>query len=65
VGGFENQVPYTLPFSSPSKAALRRYIEAFLANWNDNHTPFVWTKSRHRTVRDHRKLIARISPTEH
>lgn len=51
--------------SFPSKAALRRHIEAFLANWNENPTPFVWTKSPHRIVRDHRKLIARISRTGH
>jgi transposase len=51
--------------SFPSKVALRRHIEAFLANWNQNPTPFVWTKSPHRIVRDHRKLIARISRAEH
>jgi transposase len=38
--------------SFPSKAALRRHIEAFLANWNKNPTPFVWTKSPHRIVRE-------------
>lgn len=51
--------------SFPSKAALRRHIEAFLQNWNQNPTPFVWTKSARRVVRDHRRMLARISRTEH
>jgi len=51
--------------SFPSKAALRRHIEAFLRNWNQNPTPFVWTKSARRIVRDHRRIIARTSLTEH
>jgi len=50
--------------SFPSKVALRRHIEAFLRNWNKNPTPFVWTKSARRIVRDHRKIIARISRTD-
>jgi transposase len=51
--------------SFPSKAALRRHIEAFLRNWNKNPTPFVWTRSARRIVRDHRRILARISRTEH
>ena len=51
--------------SFPSTKALRRHIEAFLGNWNQNPTPFVWTKSAHRIVRDHRKLVARISRAGH
>lgn len=51
--------------SFPSTKALRHHIEAFLANWNQNPTPFVWTKSAHRIVRDHRKLVARISRATH
>lgn len=51
--------------SFPSKVALRRHIEAFLRHWNKNPTPFVWTKSARRIVRDHRKMVARISRTEH
>jgi len=49
----------------PSRVALRRHIEAFLKNWNDNPTPFVWTKSSRRIVRDHRRMLARISRAEH
>ena len=51
--------------SFPSKAAPRRHIEAFLRNWNQNPTPFVWTKSARRIVRDHRRMLARITRTEH
>lgn len=51
--------------SFPTKAALRRHIEDFLARWNEDPTPFVWTKSARRIVRDHRKHLARISKTEH
>jgi transposase len=49
----------------PSTKVLRRQIEAFLENWNQNPTPFVWTTSAHRIVLDHRKLAARISRTGH
>jgi transposase len=51
--------------SFPSKTALRRHIEAFLRNWNEDPTPFVWTKSPRRIVRDHRRMLDRISRTEH
>jgi transposase len=51
--------------SFASRAALRRHIEDFLANWNDDPTPFVWTKSSRTIVRDHRRMLARISRAEH
>lgn len=51
--------------SFPSKAVLRRHIEQFLESWNTNPTPFVWTKSARRIVRDHRRIVARISRTTH
>jgi transposase len=51
--------------SFPTKAALRRHIDEFLARWNENPTPFVWTKSVHSVVRDHRRHLARISGMEH
>jgi transposase len=47
----------------PSKAALRRHIELFLSRWNENPTPFTWTKSAKTIVRDHRRISARISRT--
>ena len=49
----------------PSKISLRRHIQSFLSQWNDNPTPFVWTKSPKTIVKDHRKSLARISRTEH
>jgi transposase len=51
--------------SFASKTSLRRHIEAFLRSWNQNPTPFVWTKSARRIVLDHRRMLARISRTEH
>jgi transposase len=51
--------------SFDSRTSLKRHIEAFLARWNDDPTPFIWTKSAHRIVRDHRKMAARISRAEH
>lgn len=51
--------------SFPSRTALRRHIEAFLMTWNKNPTPFVWTKSSRTILRDHRRMLARISRTEH
>lgn len=51
--------------SFPSTAALRRHIDAFLAGWNADPTPFVWTKSAHRILRNHNRMLARISSTAH
>lgn len=51
--------------SFSSKAALMRHIRDFLRAWNKNPTPFIWTKSAHRIVRNHNRTIARISRTEH
>jgi transposase len=51
--------------SFPSKIALKKHLRDFLDKWNRNPTPFVWTKPAHAIVRDHRKMRARISRTEH
>jgi hypothetical protein len=51
--------------SFDDRGSLKRHIAAFLARWNEDPTPFVWTKSAHRIVRDHRKMVARISRAEH
>ncbi len=51
--------------SFPSTTALRRHIERFLKTWNQDPTPFVWTKSARRIVRDHRRILERMSRTEH
>lgn len=49
----------------PSKAALVKHIQAFLDSWNDNPTPFVWSKSAKTLVRDHRRLLALTSRTKY
>jgi transposase len=49
--------------SFPSKKALRLHIQKFLATWNENPTPFVWTKSAHSLIRNHNRMLARISRT--
>lgn len=49
----------------PSTAELRRHIQRFLETWNEDPTPFVWTKKAHRIVRDHRKIVERISRAVH
>lgn len=49
----------------PSRAALIKHIHAFLDSWNDQPTPFVWSKSAKTLVRDHRRLLALTSRTKH
>ena len=51
--------------SFDSKAALKRHLREYLAKWNNDPAPFVWTKKAHTIIRDHRKMLARISRTEH
>jgi transposase len=48
-----------------NRTVLKKHLRDFLAAWNSNPTPFVWTKSAHKIVRDHRKMLARISREEH
>jgi transposase len=48
-----------------NRGALKQHLRAFLAAWNTDPTPFVWTKSAHKIVRDHRKMLERISREEH
>lgn len=47
------------------KAELRRHIEAYLESWNQNPTPFVWTKPAMGIIRSHERMLARISRTVH
>lgn len=51
--------------SFASKTELKRHLRSFLESWNRDPTPFVWTKSAHTIVRDHRKMLDRISRTAH
>jgi hypothetical protein len=54
-----------VPVRTGGKSALRRHIADFLADWNRNPTPFVWTKTAQTLIRHHRRMVARISRTEH
>lgn len=49
----------------PSKKALRDHIEAFIESWNQNPTPFIWTKPAAAIIESHRKMVNRISHAVH
>lgn len=49
----------------PSKAALRRHIEAYLESWNANPTAFEWTKPAAALIRSHKRMLDRISGAVH
>ena len=53
------------PTDFPSKAALTKHLRAFFAQWNLNPRPFVWTKKAYRIVKDHSRIIQRISVADH
>jgi transposase len=44
-----------------SKKQLRDHIEAYIAHWNKDPTPFIWTKPAAAIIRSHRRALARIS----
>jgi hypothetical protein len=39
----------------------RDHIEAFIAHWNDDPTPFIWTKEADALTEKHRQMLERIS----
>jgi transposase len=45
----------------PSKKALRDHLDAFMNAWNDDPTPFIWTKPAKAIITSHRKMLNRIS----
>lgn len=49
----------------PSKKALRDHLAAYIASWNENPTPFIWTKPAAAIIRSHRKMSERISHAVH
>jgi len=49
----------------PSKADLRRHLDDYLASWNQNPTPFIWTKPAKGIIRSHRRMLDRISGAVH
>ena len=44
-----------------SKKQLRDHIAAYIAGWNKDPTPFIWTKPAAAIIRSHRRMLARIS----
>ena len=49
----------------PSKKPLREHLEAYIAKWNTDPTPFIWTKPAAAIIRSHSKMLDRISATVH
>jgi transposase len=48
-----------------SKAALRTHLDAYIASWNDNPRPFIWTKPADAIIRSQRRMLARTSQAVH
>jgi hypothetical protein len=44
-----------------SKKQLRQHIASYIAGWNEEPRPFIWTKPAAAIIRSHRRMIARIS----
>jgi len=49
----------------PSKVALREHIDAYIAHWNDDPTPFIWTKPAASIIRSRKQMLDRISHAVH
>lgn len=49
----------------PSKQALRQHLNAYVASWNRNPVPFVWTKPAHAIIKSRRRMLDRISTAVH
>ena len=48
-----------------SKAGLRAHIDSYIAGWNEDPTPFAWTKPAAAIIRSHKRMLARISQAVH
>jgi transposase len=57
------QALFTTDFKS--KKALREHLKAYLRSWNQNPTPFEWTKPARAIIRSHRRMLERISTAVH
>ena len=44
-----------------SKRQLRQHIASYIASWNKEPTPFIWTKPAAAIIQSHRRMVARIS----
>jgi death on curing protein len=49
----------------PSKVALREHIDAYITHWNDDPTPFIWTKPAAAIIRSRKRMLDRISHAVH
>ena len=49
----------------PRKAALREHIDACIAHWNDDRTPFIWTEPAASIIRSRKRMLDRISHAVH
>jgi hypothetical protein len=49
----------------PSKTALRKHIDDYIAHWNENPTLFIWTKPAAAIIKSHRRMLERISHAVH
>jgi transposase len=49
----------------PSKKALREHLAAYMRSWNNNPTPFAWTKPANAIIKSHRRMLDRISTAVH
>jgi transposase len=48
-----------------STGALRAHLRGYLRAWNQNPTPFAWTKPARAIIRSHRRMLDRISTAVH
>jgi transposase len=48
-----------------SKKQLREHLAAYIAQWNCEPTPFIWTKPAAAIIRSHRRMLDRISHAVH
>jgi transposase len=49
----------------PSKRALQDHLMAYLRAWNQNPTPFEWTKPARAIIKSHKRMLDRISTAVH
>jgi transposase len=57
------QALFTTDFKS--KTALREHLKAYLRSWNQNPTPFEWTKPARAIIKSHKRMLDRISTAVH
>ena len=49
----------------PSKRALQDHLTTYLRTWNQNPTPFEWTKPARAIIKSHKRMLDRISTAVH